>query len=83
MKGKTISGLKEVSDCIVFHAGTTIDFNYETIKTSGGRVIAVTALDFSIEGAKRIATANAEKINYEGRYFRKDIANDLINYRII
>jgi len=83
MKGKTISGLKEVSDCIVFHAGTTIDFNYETIKTSGGRVIAVTALDFSIEGAKRTATANAEKINYEGRYFRKDIANDLINYRII
>ncbi|MDP2235575.1 MAG: phosphoribosylamine--glycine ligase [Bacteroidales bacterium] len=83
LKGKTISGLKEVSDCIVFHAGTTIDFTNETIKTSGGRVIAVTALDFSIEGAKKTATANAEKINYEGRYFRKDIANDLINYRLI
>lgn len=83
MKGKIINGLREVSDCIVFHAGTTIDFESEKVKTSGGRVIAVTALDFSVEGAKRIAMANAEKINYEGRYFRKDIANDLINYRSI
>ncbi|PKP52865.1 MAG: phosphoribosylamine--glycine ligase [Bacteroidetes bacterium HGW-Bacteroidetes-1] len=82
-KGKSISGLDAVSDCVVFHAGTTIDLKNETIKTSGGRVIAVTALDFSLQDAKQKAMANALKIKFEDCYHRSDIADDLIKYRTI
>jgi phosphoribosylamine--glycine ligase len=80
-KGRMISGLDNVNDCIVFHAGTSFDIEKEKPKTNGGRVIAVTALDYILEDARVTAQANAARIAYEGRYFRSDIGLDLVNYK--
>lgn len=80
-KGFLIEGLNKVKDCAVFHAGTSFDIATEKVKTAGGRVIAVTALDATLEGAQATAFANAERIVYQGRFFRTDIGTDLLNYK--
>lgn len=80
-KGRMISGLDNVNDCIIFHAGTSFDIEKEKPKTNGGRVIAVTALDYILEDARVTAQVNAARIAYEGRYFRSDIGLDLVNYK--
>ncbi len=80
-KGRLIEGLNQVSDCAVFHAGTSSDIATEKVKTAGGRVIAVTALDSSLEMARATAFLNAERIAFQGRYFRTDIGADLLNYK--
>ena len=74
-KGKVMTGFEEVTDSILFHAGTTVkDGN---IVTNGGRVIAVSS--YGKDKAEALATSfkNAQKINYEGKYFRSDIGFDL------
>lgn len=70
-KGKEISGLNEVSESIVFHAGTKKDG--EKILTNGGRVLAVTSFGKDIHEAVAKSNASIEKINFEGKYFRRDI----------
>ena len=74
--GKVIKGIEEVNDVIIFHAGTTVDESGNLI-TSGGRILAITALDEDWRRAVEIANAAAEEINYEGKYYRKDIGFDL------
>ena len=74
-KGKEISGIKEVSESIVFHAGTKQEG--ETVKTSGGRVIALTSFGENMKDALKKSYESAEKIDFEGKYFRKDIGFDL------
>ncbi len=76
-KGKVITGLDNMSNCIVFHAGTSTDIEKNTIKTSGGRVLAVTSYGYTLEEALQNTYANAENIHFEGRYFRNDIGKDL------
>lgn len=78
-KGKTITGLENVNNCIVYHAGTAIDIDNNSVKTSGGRVIAVTALGEDMESALKTSYANVDLINFEGKYVRKDIGFDLYN----
>ena len=75
-KGKPITGLDGIEDSIIFHAGTTVQNNQ--VVTHGGRVLAVTSLGDSIADAVEKSMRNAKKINYEGKYFRSDIGNDLI-----
>ena len=75
-KGKVISGLDQVKDSIPFHAGTTE--RDEKIVTNGGRVIAVTSYGTTMNEALKKSFANAEKIKYEGKYYRKDIGADLL-----
>ena len=75
-KGKVISGLEQVDDSIPFHAGTIEESGQ--IVTNGGRVIAVTSYGSTIKEALKKSFANAEKINYEGKYYRRDIGKDLI-----
>jgi phosphoribosylamine--glycine ligase len=71
-KGMPISGLKDVDDAIVFHAGTkSVDGE---IVTNGGRVLGVTATGDTIEEARETAYRNAEKISFEGVQYRSDIA---------
>lgn len=72
-KGKIISGLSENygDDVIVFQAGTKNE--QDAIVTSGGRVLAITAYGDSIENAVKKSLAVAEKIQFEKKYFRKDI----------
>jgi phosphoribosylamine--glycine ligase len=75
-KGKSITGLDAVENCLVFHAGTTEKGG--KIVTNGGRVLAVTAFGKDIEQAIERASKGAEAINYDKKYYRKDIGFDLI-----
>ena len=74
-KGKKITGLDKVSDCIVFHAGT--GFSGDDVVTKGGRVIAVSAKGKDKNEALKKSYKNAEIIDFEGKYYRKDIGFDL------
>ncbi|MBN8678447.1 MAG: phosphoribosylamine--glycine ligase [Chitinophagales bacterium] len=76
-KGKTITGLEDVKDGIAFHAGTALDKNGQVI-TAGGRVIALTSLGKDIPGALKKSNRNAKKVQFEGKYFRRDIGKDLL-----
>ena len=51
----------------------------DEVVTNGGRVLAVTSFGRNIEDAVAKSFSNAEKINYKGKYYRKDIGLDLIN----
>ena len=71
-KGKVITGIENVDkDIIVFHAGTSIKEN--NLVTSGGRVLNVCALGTSLEEVREKVYKAQETINFEGKYFRKDI----------
>lgn len=74
-KGFAISGLDEVKDSIVFHAGTALKDGQ--VVTSGGRVIAVSSYGANKEEALAQSFANAKKINFDKKYFRSDIGFDL------
>ena len=74
-KGKNITGIENVQDSIVFHAGTKIEGS--EILTSGGRVIALTSLGEKMNEALTNSFANADKIKFEGKYYRTDIGFDL------
>jgi phosphoribosylamine--glycine ligase len=76
--GKIISGLDEVSDSIAFHAGTKLENN--KVVTNGGRVIAISSYGNTMEEALQKSFANAERIHYEGKYYRRDIGTDLKPY---
>jgi phosphoribosylamine--glycine ligase len=76
LKSKTITGIENVRGSQVFHAGTYLDG--EDIKTSGGRVLAITSLQDNMFTALQQATADASRIYYDGMYFRKDIGFDLL-----
>ncbi len=78
-KGKKITGIKEAQqsgDVMVFHAGTTERDG--DIVTSGGRVLGVTALGKTIADAKARAYQAVDKIQFEGAYCRRDIADKAI-----
>jgi phosphoribosylamine--glycine ligase len=77
-KGKKISGLETVSDSLLFHAGTTIDPSSGSVVTSGGRVLAVASYGNSLPDALEKSYAGAEKIRFEGKYYRKDLGFDLL-----
>ncbi len=70
-KGHIMTGLDKVQDSILFHAGTANkDGN---IVTNGGRVIAITSYGTTIHDALVNSFANAKLIQYDGKYYRKDI----------
>ena len=75
-KGKVISGLDKVTDSLLFHAGTKREDNHTV--TSGGRVIAVSSLGRDMADALAKSFASVEKIDFEGKYFRRDIGRDLM-----
>ena len=74
-KGKGISGLEEVESSIVFHAGTRKE--EDKILTNGGRVMAITSFGRTIEEALSKSYDNAEKVKFDGKYYRNDIGFDL------
>ena len=76
-KGKTITGCENVTDSILFHAGTKIN-EEGLLVTSGGRVISVSSYGNSIPEALANSYASIEKVDFEGKYFRRDIGKDLI-----
>jgi phosphoribosylamine--glycine ligase len=74
-KGKEISGIENVTESLVFHAGTAQ--KHEKCITDGGRVLALSSYGNSMSEALQKSYRSAEKINFEGKYFRKDIGFDL------
>ena len=71
-KGKVITGLKSVNEEItVFHAGTT--FKDGNVVTNGGRVLNICTLGKSLEDVRKKLYEAAEIINFDGKYYRKDI----------
>lgn len=74
-KGYRITGLEALEDCMVFHAGTSISEN--NVITNGGRVMAVSCYGNSMKESIEKGLKNAEKINFSGKYFRRDIGFDL------
>jgi phosphoribosylamine--glycine ligase len=74
-KGHEIKGIEEIDEAIVFHAGTKIESN--KLITNGGRVLAITGMGGSKSEAKKISIEAAEKILYQGKYYRTDIGFDL------
>jgi len=74
-KGKVMSGLDNINDSILFHAGTKL--SGDNVLTSGGRVIAVSSYGKTKDEALAVSFKNAEKISFEGKYYRKDIGFDL------
>lgn len=76
LKNRTIIGIENVRGSIVFQAGTKLE--NEEIKTSGGRVLAVTSLQDTLFNALQQATLDAARIYFDGMHFRKDIGFDLI-----
>lgn len=74
-KGKVITGLEGIKDSIAFHAGTKLSDG--KLLTNGGRVIAVSSYGKDKEEALKQSFENAQKINFEKRYFRSDIGRDL------
>ena len=74
--GKEIEGLDyfaEREDELAFHAGTAAAG--DAIVTSGGRVLGITALGEDIPAALAKAYAAVDRVSYEGKYYRRDIAH--------
>ena len=74
-KGKVITGLDQVEGSLVFHAGTAVKDGQ--IVTAGGRVMTVSSYGATKDEALAQSFAEAQKINYDGKYFRRDIGFDL------
>ena len=75
-KEKTITGLNDLSNDLIFHAGTNKKDN--TFITNGGRVLAVTSMAKDFNQALKSSYSKIEKINFDGMYYRKDIGFDLL-----
>ena len=75
-KGKLISGIDQVEDSILFHAGAIK--KDAQIVTNGGRVIAISSYGATQEEALQKSMQSAQKIEFEGKYYRSDIGFDLV-----
>jgi phosphoribosylamine--glycine ligase len=75
-KGKVMTGLDDVKESILFHAGTARNAAGEVV-TAGGRVICVTSYGQTRAEALSLSMKGAELIQFEGKYYRHDIGKDL------
>ncbi|TAI47531.1 phosphoribosylamine--glycine ligase [Flagellimonas allohymeniacidonis] len=74
-KGKEITGIENIKEALVFHAGTKEDNG--KVLTNGGRVIAITGFGKDFREALKTSYANIKKLDFEGIYYRKDLGFDL------
>ncbi len=74
-KGIVMSGFDATENSILFHAGTKQKGT--DVVTDGGRVLAISSYGSDMKAALAQSYANAEKINFEGKYYRKDLGFDL------
>lgn len=70
-KGIEIKNIDDCNDCVIFHAGTAIKDG--KLVTSGGRVLNICATGSSLDEVREKVYAQANKIDFEGKYYRKDI----------
>jgi phosphoribosylamine---glycine ligase len=76
-KGKVITGEDLVSDSMIFHAGTRHDPETGMVISNGGRVMAVTSVEKTMEEALGRSYENIAKISFDGKKYRTDIGFDL------
>jgi len=76
-KGRVMTGFDLTQNSILFHAGTKKD-EAGKIVTNGGRVLAVTSFGKDVKEAVAQSMENAEKIQFEGKYYRKDIGYEFV-----
>jgi phosphoribosylamine--glycine ligase len=69
--GDQITGLDQVHEATVFHAGTKLDQN--VLVTSGGRVLGVAASGANLDLAISKTYEDVRKIHFDGMHYRKDI----------
>lgn len=74
-KGIAITGAGQTDGSIVFHAGTAMDG--QSLVTNGGRVMAVSSYGRDMKEALAKSMDQASKIEFDGKYFRRDIGKDL------
>jgi phosphoribosylamine--glycine ligase len=74
-KGKIITGLEKTNECLVFHSGSRKADG--KILTNGGRVLAISSYGKTFREAGNLSYKNAALIDFENKYFRKDIGFDL------
>ncbi|MDP5106491.1 MAG: phosphoribosylamine--glycine ligase, partial [Polaribacter sp.] len=75
-KNNEITGFDAVDESIVFHAGTALKDG--KVLTNGGRVMAITSLGDTIEGALEKSYRSINKIHFDKMNYRKDIGFDLV-----
>ena len=81
-KGFPISGIEEAEkdpDVVVFQAGAMIEIRSQSLVTSGGRVLGISAVGTTLKEALDRAYEAADRIQFEGRYFRRDIGASAMN----
>jgi phosphoribosylamine--glycine ligase len=76
-KGKVMTGFDDVNDSLLFHAGTKKNDNGDLV-SNGGRLLAITSFGNNVKEAVTKSLNNAEKIQYEGKYYRKDIGYEFL-----
>ena len=76
-----IEEAEQIPGVVVFHAGTT--YTDGIVKTSGGRVLGVSAVGDSLKEALKRAYKAAEIIQYEGKYYRTDIGAKSLSMKVI
>ncbi len=79
--GKEIKGLDKVvnsRECVVFHAATTLQ-DGKTV-TSGGRVLCVTGIGSTVMDSVANAYIGLSNLEFEGMYYRKDIATRALRH---
>lgn len=74
-KGYPITGTDKIDDSIIFHSGTAMKDGQ--LVTNGGRVIAITSYGKDKEEALEKSMEGAAEIEFEGKYYRRDIGQDL------
>lgn len=74
-KGKVISGIENVTDSLVFHAGTKSENGQ--VLSNGGRVLAVTSFGNDFQEAIKKSYQNINKLHFDTMYYRTDIGFDL------
>jgi phosphoribosylamine---glycine ligase len=78
--GKSIRGLEKDGNALIFHAGTKKQ--NDIVLTDGGRVLAITGKGNSLEEARSQVYQTAAQVHWDGLYYRKDIGQDLMNYKV-
>lgn len=76
-KGDVIKGIDSVCDSLVFHAGTKMNAENQVV-ANGGRVICVTSFADNLQDALVKSYSSVEKIEWENKYYRRDIGKDLL-----
>jgi phosphoribosylamine--glycine ligase len=76
-KGKVMTGFDEVNDSLLFHAGTKKNDNGDLV-SNGGRLLAISSFGNNVKEAVTKSLTNAEKIQYDGKYYRKDIGYEFL-----